>query len=165
MVCRTLNLYPKKVNAFIRGFTSVELLTVLLIAVVLTTAASSSFSDLIARQRTKSAASDLYIALTKARSEALKRNTNITISPTSFGDGWQAGWSILDANNNVLDSHGVISGVVITGAPSTVVYQSSGRILGNTPPAFLATATAVSSVQRCVSTNLSGRPYVKGSAC
>lgn len=146
------------------GFTSIELLTVVFISVILVTVAGSSFSDLIARQRTKNVASDLYVTLTKARSEALKRNSNVTIIPLSSGSGWQSGWYIVDANNNVLDSHGAVSGVTISGGPSTVVYQNSGRILGNTPPSFLATST-ISSIQQCVSTNLSGRPYVKASAC
>lgn len=148
---------------FVKGFTTVELLTVVMIAAILTAIAAPSFSNLTARQRTKNVATDLYVALAKTRSEALKRNTNVTLSPLSTS--WQGGWQILDASNNVLDSHGAISGVTITSALTSVVYQNSGRISGNTTPSFQTTASAASTVQSCVSTTLSGRPYVKGVAC
>jgi len=155
--------FSQKISRTSKGFTSIELMVVLLIVIILSALAAPSFSNLIARQRTKSLATDFYFALAKTRSEALKRNTNITLAPIS--SSWQNGWQILDASSNVLDTHGSITGITISGAPSTVVYQNSGRIVGTTAPSFLATSTSDASIQSCVSTTLNGRPYMKASSC
>jgi type IV fimbrial biogenesis protein FimT len=141
------------------GFTLTELLAVVTVTAVLASLAMPSFTKIISSNRAKGAATDLYVALTKARSEALKRNANVTLSPNA--GGWQAGWQITDAANNVLDTHSAVNGVTIANGPATVVYQSSGRIRGAAAPSFLITSP---SAQRGVCTSLSGRPYVKTSS-
>jgi type IV fimbrial biogenesis protein FimT len=143
------------------GFTLIELLTVLMVIAVLATLALPGFTSLIATTRAKGAATDLYVALIKTRSEALRRNASVTLSPNA--GGWQLGWQIADASNSVLDTHGTVNGVTIANGPANVVYQSSGRIQGSAAPAFLVTGS--SSVQRCVSATTSGRPYLKASTC
>jgi type IV fimbrial biogenesis protein FimT len=145
------------------GFTLIELLIVVTVTALLLTLGVTSFNNLISANRAKAAATDLYVALTKTRSEALKRNANVTLSPNA--GGWQSGWNVVDATALVLDTHGAVSGVTITNGPANVVYQSSGRIQGNTSPAFLVTGTGNAAAQRCVSIAPSGRPYTKASAC
>jgi type IV fimbrial biogenesis protein FimT len=140
------------------GFTLIELVTVLTVMGVLAGLAMPAFTSLIATTRAKGAATDLYVALIKTRSEALRRNANVTLSPNA--GGWQSGWQIADATAVVLDTHGAVGGVTIANGPANVVYQSSGRIQGNAAPAFLVTAAGSSSIQRCVSASASGRPYV-----
>jgi type IV fimbrial biogenesis protein FimT len=140
------------------GFTLIELLTVLTVIAVLATLALPGFTSLIATTRVKGAATDLYVALIKTRSEALRRNASVTLSPNA--GGWQSGWQIVDATAVVLDTHGAVGGVTIANGPANVVYQSSGRIQGNAAPAFLVTAAGSPSVQRCILAATSGRPYV-----
>lgn len=141
-----------------------EVLIVVTIAGILAGLALPSFTSLIALNRAKAAASELYLTLMKARSEAVKRNANVTISPNA--GGWVLGWSILDASANVLDDHPAVKGVTIAGAPAgSIVYQSSGRIQGATAPSFDISATGSPLALRCVSTALSGRPYIKMSSC
>ena len=57
------------------------------------------------------------------------------------------------------------NGLIVSG-PASVVYQSSGRVQGNTNPAFVVKAVHGSSTeQRWVCVDLSGRPLAKASAC
>lgn len=143
-----------------RGFTTIELLSTLLIISVVSAMAAPSFLELIAKQRTKTAASELYFSLIKTRSEALKRNANIVLTPIS--NDWRNGWEMRDANNTVLDSHSALTGVTVSSEVQSITYQNSGRILGTTSPSFIISVNG-SSAYSCVMANLNGRPYFKGS--
>jgi type IV fimbrial biogenesis protein FimT len=147
-----------------QGFTMTELLMVVAIVAILASLAAPAFSELIKSQRIKSMATDINASLARARSEAVKRNKNVTLSPTTAGS-WQDGWQIADPDNagSNIEVHSAFAGLTATG-PDSVTYQSSGRIQGTAAPAFNLSATGVSA-QRCVSVDLSGRPYVKAAAC
>jgi len=163
---KTCDRQQSRVRAGTQGFTITELLIVVVVIGILAALAAPSFNDLIKSQKIKSMASDLNASLTLARSEAIKRNANATITPTG---AWQGGWqvTISDLNNPganiVVETHSAVAGVTTTG-PVDVVYRSSGRIVGTTAPAFTISA-AGTTAQRCVSVDLSGRPYVKDGAC
>lgn len=144
------------------GFTLIEALVTVTILGILTVMALPSFTDLMARQRAKNAATDLYVALVKARSEAVKRNVSMTVLPNS--GSWQAGWQVVDANLTpaaVLDTRSAVSGASISGGPASVVYQSSGRIAGNAAILFTVAGIGAAGGKRCVAATVSGRPYVK----
>lgn len=144
------------------GFTITELLIVVTVVGILASLAAPSFSELIKNQRIKSMASDLNASLTLARSEAVKRNREVTLSPVG---SWQGGWQIADPDfaDNYIEVHDAFAGLTATG-PASVTYRSSGRVKANTAPAFNISA-AGTTAQRCVSVDLSGRPYVKAAAC
>ena len=144
------------------GFTMTELVITLTIAAILTTIAVPSFNEMIAAKKAQMCASDLYVALTKARSEALTLNNNTTLQPNA--GGWNAGWQILDVNNNVLDNHAAEAAVTI-GGPAAVTYGASGRLTGAVAPVFLISTTSGATVNhQCVSVSLGGRPYMKAAA-
>lgn len=146
------------------GVTLVELITTVSILGVVSVFAIPAFTRTIADQRVKSASTDFYIALSKARSEAIKRNTNVTVTATS-GD-WTQGWTIPQPNDTtkLLDSHGPLSGMTVSG-PTSVTYQSSGRVSNATAPSFGFTSTVWSGAASCIAVDLSGRPYSKSSSC
>lgn len=146
----------------IAGFTIVELLVVIAIVGILVSIAAPSFRETIEKHRARSAAADLHATLTRTRSEAIKRNTNVTLSPKS--GNWGNGWELLDpATNAVIDDHGSITGLTISG-PANVIYRSSGRTSSNASVNFDISGHYVSSA-RCIVLDISGRPTVKASAC
>jgi type IV fimbrial biogenesis protein FimT len=146
------------------GFTVVELVITVTIAAILTTVAVPSFSGLIASQRAKTAASELFASLLKARSEAIMRNANVTLSP--LNGNWKQGWQILDPANtaNALESHGAVA-VTITPTGGAVTYRPSGRVQTGSTASFLVTTTSGSSTNyQCISVNLNGRPYMQAAS-
>ena len=127
-------------------------------------------TGMIATQRAKSVATNLHLAQTIARSEATKRNANVTLS-AKLG-GWQNGWTVSPTATpaTILHDYTAVRDVTIaattTGGAATtsVVYQSSGRV--QAPITFVVQVAGQSSASRCVSVDLSGRPYVKyGTSC
>jgi prepilin-type N-terminal cleavage/methylation domain-containing protein len=153
----------------VAGFTLIEMLTVLTIVGILAMTAAPSFSPLIASKRAEAAATELYISLVTSRSEATKRNADATLAQKT--GGWQLGWQVTvvdptDATRTLtVDDHPAANGVTVSG-PANVVYQSSGRVQGNTNPSFVVTAVHGSSTeQRWVCVDLSGRPLAKASSC
>lgn len=146
------------------GFTLIELMITVSIVAILASMAVPAFSELMASQRVKAAATNLYMALTKARSEAIKRNVSVTLSKKS-GD-WKDGWEIQDPadTTKLIEEHGAVSGVTISAGAASVVYRSSGRVQGGTAPSFSISASNTT-LARCVSVDLSGRAYVKASSC
>ncbi len=146
------------------GFTLTELMIVVVVVAILAGLAAPSFSQFIKSQKMKSMATDINSSLALTRSEAIKRNRSVTLSPTTAGS-WQSGWQIADPDNpgNNIQVHAAFPGVIATG-PDSVTYRSSGRIQGTVAPAFNISAAGVTD-QRCVSVDLTGRPYTKAAAC
>ena len=96
-----------------RGFTLVELLVVMAISAILIAAAVPSFQSLIASSRASSASGSLLSNLEYARSEAIRRNQNVTVCRTADanapenllscsdtaaagfdGNDWASGWIV-----------------------------------------------------------------------
>jgi type IV fimbrial biogenesis protein FimT len=146
-----------------RGFTVTEVMVTVAIAAILATVAAPAFNGMIASQRARAFASDLYATLAKTRSEALTLNNNVTLQANA--GGWANGWQMLDANNNVLDNHAAATRVTIAG-PATVTYRASGRLpAGAAAPVFVISTTSGATVNyQCVSVDLGGRPYMAAAA-
>jgi type IV fimbrial biogenesis protein FimT len=154
---------PRFTGSRTAGFTLTEVLTAVAIVGVLASLMGPSFKDLVASQRARAGATELYLALAKARSEAIKRNTNVTLSKK--GANWQDGWQIVNPSdaNAKLEDRNAISGVTITG-PDSVVYQATGRIRGNARPEFDFSVSGTPAVA-CVTVDLSGLPTQKSTSC
>jgi type IV fimbrial biogenesis protein FimT len=145
------------------GFTLAELMVAVGILAILTAVATPSMRDIIDVQRARSGSSDLFTSLMRARSEAVKRNAEVTVTPTDSGN-WALGWRMPNpsASSQNIEAHGAIPSISITG-PGSVVYQANGRLKGTTEPHFeISTAR---NEKRCLLIDLTGRPYTKKSSC
>lgn len=144
-----------------RGFSLVELMVTLSIIIVLAGAGVPAMQDFLTNQRLKGATSDLYTDLLRARSEAIKRNASVTLTP----DGnWSKGWTLPSPTDGapVLLAHATVPNVTITG-PATLTYTGAGRVQGASNPKFSLTASNGS--VRCIVVDLSGRPNIQSKSC
>lgn len=149
-----------------QGFTLVEMMVTLSVLSVMLAVAVPSFTEFIANQRIRAAASDLHSTLLLARSEAIKRNTRMTLSPK--GKGWADGWQMREGATTgaVLIDAGPAKGILFEQAPSAgMVFRPSGRLQGGQAQFEIASATLDKAQKRCVSVGLSGQPSVTVGGC
>lgn len=130
------------------GLTMIELMVVVTIAAILAGIAAPSFSNLINSTRQTSTMTQLTGDLSRARSEAIKRNRRVLVcvrgTDTSCGAGtnWQNGWLVCydedqngacdiapadGSNPNPIVVHPAInSRLTLTGNAATIYYNPSG---------------------------------------
>lgn len=138
-----------------RGFTLIELMVVVALAAIMASLAAPSFKSFVSGQRVKTAASDFAMAAIFARSEAIKRNADVTVTPaTSGATGWKDGWSVA-AGTIPLSQQQAYNGVTFSGPASAITYTGTGR-LGATVSTMTITGSDGSA--RCVAFDLSGMP-------
>ena len=124
------------------GLTLVELMIAVSIISLLLGLALPGFRELGNSTRLKNYANELSSAIQMARSEAIKRNEDVRLCATSDGSscategGWETGWLILDASNNVLGSRSELNGgmdldatrVGSTDAVYSITFASTGLV-------------------------------------
>ena len=156
------------------GFTLIEMMTVVTILAVMAGLAAPSMSRLLAQQRLKAAASDLHLAMVKARGEAIKRNCNVGVAPAGT---WASGWTVAPVTSatppdcpvgtgaTVLQ-HGPTSSVTVTSDAAVVIYMGTGRTTPATAGSTFVFSSSSTDTSRCMAIDSTGRPYLKeGSSC
>lgn len=151
--------------AAMRGFTLAELMIVVAVFAVLVGAGLPSYNQFVRNQRVKNASFDVFSSLVLARSEAITRNSAVTLAPVTAGT-WTSGWTVTaDAGATVLRTQEAIPGITITvTGPASFVYAGTGR-LSSASGSFELVATGDSTATRCITVDLSGRPVTKVAAC
>lgn len=142
------------------GFSLIELLFVVVIAAIFLAIAAPSFRDFIAGQRIKTASYDISYTLTFARSEAMKRNSQVVLAPGS--GGWQNGWTV-KTGTVTLAQHEPFADLIWTG-PANLTFNSSGRLTAAVTP-FAVNSNVSNATPRCISVTLSGLPNSKPGVC
>jgi type IV fimbrial biogenesis protein FimT len=148
----------------VRGFTLVEMMVVIAILGIALAIAAPSFSRIIAEQRLRGVASELHNALLFARSAAITRNESVVIAPAS-DDDWTSGWTIYLASDEdtVLRTDSAFTGATLSGTPNSITFSAVGR--ADAISSITLTSDADSTVQRCVSIDVSGRPATTKGGC
>lgn len=125
-----------------RGFTLIELMVVLAVAAILTLVAVPSFTALLARNETASAASELMSSLYLAQNEATRTGHGIVVCASSNGNtcsgstDWSNGWIVLDTG-----APPVYSTATPTGTLLRVQQPPYGtRIVSSLPSSLLFTS-------------------------
>ena len=142
---------------------------------ILAAIAMPNFTQLVRSMRIKNASFDVYASVVAARSEAVTRNTTVTITPV--GGNWAAGWNVTytppSASPVIVKTQNAFPGIDISG-PTTLVYNSSGRLATTatcpsgapTTVCFSLNATDATTPEgRCVTMDLSGRPVTTKGVC
>lgn len=144
-----------------RGFTLIELMVALVLIAILAVMAVPSFRSFTANQQVKTASYDLLAALNYARSEAIKRNENVTVA--AVGDDWAAGWQVT-SGATVLKAWDAPGELEFGDSPTSFTYQSNGRVSGG-----LSAAVSVckpDATQRIVNVDMTGHARLERSgAC
>jgi len=132
------------------GFSVIELLVTIAILAILTTIAVPNFVSWIPKYRVKDAAQDLFSNVQLAKTEAIKRNQNCTVTFNTGPDNYQI--SLLN-RTITLGDYG--SGVKYTAAPAPAAITFNPRGFANSAVNVTLT-NAQNSVSYRVSILISG---------
>lgn len=139
---------------------------VLAVAGVLATIAVPSFQSLVKSQQVKNASFELYSSLSLARSEAIKRNGNVTLTGVAYANN-EFGWSITATGGEVISTQGALKGIVFTVLPAGttgITYTRTGRATA-TPTFQIDTSATPTTNVRCITIELSGMPRASKGVC
>ncbi|MEO5695696.1 MAG: GspH/FimT family pseudopilin [Burkholderiaceae bacterium] len=144
-----------------RGFTLIEMLTVVSVLAVVAAIAAPGMRSFAAGQRVKALAYDITADLLLARSEALKRNINVSITPVT-GTNWASGWTVDAGAVNISSRNAANESLTFTGAPASITFGVNGRVVAPTDPLGVrmtveSDAATNDFSKRCIELDLSGR--------
>ena len=144
------------------GFTLIETMVVVAIIIVLAGVGVPAMQDLVVNQRIKTTTSDLFSSILRARSEAIKRNTDISMTPAT---SWSSGWTIASptAGEPALLALTTRSSITVEGPAAGVTFTASGRVKSNSNVTFNISSTR--GTPRCITIDLGGRPNLQPHSC
>lgn len=152
-----------------RGFTLVELMVTLMVLAILLGVAVPSFRDAALGSRLTAYANDLVASAQVARSEAIKRNQDITLCASAGGaacdegGAWEGGWIVRTEGGTVLQRQPPLSDgfrvTETTGNLSELVFPAT--VVGVTRASFtVCRGSPIGKQERVVNISVSGNASV-----
>lgn len=161
------------------GFSLVELLLVIFIAVALLGLGIPAFQSFVQGQRLTAVANDFFSAVLLARAEAIRTGGRVDLGATD-GMNWKNGWMIFINRSNDLDptyntgdelifSHPAIGDEIVVSSNFTdssfayIAYNGAGRSrtnAGNQSPQLGTISFSYGEQTRRIKLNFMGRPRV-----
>jgi len=144
------------------GFSLIEIMIVVAIMIVLAGVGVPAMQEMVVNQRIKSATSDLFASILRARSEAIKRNVNVSMNPST---SWSTGWTVPSpvAGEPALLNLSNRASITIAGPANGITFTPAGRLTGTSNVTFSVSATK--GTPRCITIDLGGRPNVQPHSC
>jgi len=158
------------------GFTLIEALVTMTVAVVLTAVAVPSFKLTFQNNHMISQSNDLLGAMLYARSEAIELNTNVTVCSSTDGTScsasaaWASGWITKYTDNagfiHILRVEPAISGgnTLTSSFGASVVFGSNGMLTPLTSGTFSLCDSRGAGSGRSLSVTLTGLPRLSRTA-
>jgi len=163
------------------GFTLIELMLTLVVAVILVTVAIPGFRSLIQNNRSATQANELLTAFILARSEAVKRGSAISACASSdqstcaASTNWATGWivftddagtaGVLDSTDVLIRAWGSLKGSpTLVGAANNVQYQPTGLVAA-TNTFTLTMPDCTGNQVQTININAVGSGHIGTSAC
>lgn len=149
----------------LRGFTLLEMMVTLAIAAILVTLAVPSFNEAMLGSKLNTQANNFVASAQLARSEAIKRNTAVTLCASSTGStctgAWSDGWIVLASDGTVLFRQIPLApGFRLSGNVTSIVFQSTGVGATFADLTLCRATPTVGSQGRTIQVSATGRPGV-----
>lgn len=136
---------PIREQATSRGFTLVELMVTIAVAIILVSLATPSFVRMLAVDRMATQTNELVAGLNAAKSEAIRRGTAVTVrarddaNPNDFHRGWST-FTDADADGLPADPATEADGTVLRDSAALAGTTTAIRVTrSGTAPAFTYT--------------------------
>lgn len=153
-------------RAAVRGFTLIEMLATVAVLAVVAAVAAPGMRSFALSQRAKTLSYDLVQDLLVARSEALKRNVPVTVTPV--GSNWATGWAVAAGGQQISARPADHDSLVFDAAPASITFNIYGRVaLPVDPVRMTVRASDIDAdvTKRCVGLDPSGYAHSKMGAC
>jgi type IV fimbrial biogenesis protein FimT len=149
------------------GFTVIELMIAVLVLGVLLAMAAPNFNDATLSARLNGFAGSLVGSAQVARSEAIKRNSNITLCASANGStcaasgGWEQGWIVMSGATVLQAQEALPTEFNVTQTGGTAPLTFPGTVVGTTTATLtVCRSTPVGNEERVVTINGTGAAYV-----
>lgn len=145
------------------GFTLIELMLAIVVLAILAAIGVPTFRSLILNNQVTAEANAFVSTLNIARSEAVKRRGDVTLTATS-GNDWEKGWSVTSAGGETLrvqqafEGGSTLRGVDVGGnSVTSIVFDSGGFLSGGNAPLTFDLCNSEARQEKQVSVVAGGR--------
>ena len=147
-----------------RGFTLVEMMTVVSIVAVLAALAAPSFAEMIATQRVRTVTAGLTESLWVARAEATKRNTDVGFVFVDAATNWTIADPAGSATPLLTQSGSAsLSSLTQAGASVNFSFNAYGRL--SSGAGWIQIGDSSAGVYRCITVSTTGRAATTKGKC